>query len=270
MTAQTQAQPKPTANVDHAAIASPAPVPAVPQKHAPAASGTIDVFASLDNFYAAQRIAKALSMSTMVPKDYQGERGMANCLVALEFAARSGSSPLMVMQNLYNIQGKPSLAAPFVVASINKSGRFTPLDYEFETDANGHAVSCRAVATEIATGKIRIGTKITWKMVNDEGWNKKSGSKWLTMPEQMFRYRAATFWARAYCPEIMMGMQTSDERSEITVEEYEVVEPGEREVKTASAPSGPIVEADMYGDEDDAGDDGTDPDADWSGGAKGE
>jgi hypothetical protein len=48
-------------------------------------------------------------------------------------------------------------------------------------------------------------------MARSEGWITKNGSKWKTMPEQMLRYRAATFFARAYCPELTMGMMTNDE-----------------------------------------------------------
>jgi hypothetical protein len=51
-------------------------------------------------------------------------------------------------------------------------------------------------------------------MVDGEGWSKKSGSKWLTMPEQMFRYRAASYWAKVYAPEISMGFPTRDEMAD--------------------------------------------------------
>ncbi len=48
-------------------------------------------------------------------------------------------------------------------------------------------------------------------MAKREGWATKSGSKWLTMPEQMLCYRAAAFWTRVYAPELSLGMSTADE-----------------------------------------------------------
>ena len=51
-------------------------------------------------------------------------------------------------------------------------------------------------------------------MAKDEGWYGKSGSKWQTMPELMLQYRAAAFFARTNCPEITMGMYTSEEYSD--------------------------------------------------------
>ncbi len=52
-------------------------------------------------------------------------------------------------------------------------------------------------------------------MAEAEGWSKKSGSKWKTMPELMLSYRAATFFGRMYCPDLLMGMQTQDELQDI-------------------------------------------------------
>jgi hypothetical protein len=62
-------------------------------------------------------------------------------------------------------------------------------------------------------------------MANKEGWTKKSGSKWLTMPDQMLIYRAAAFWQRAYAPEISMGFLTKEEIEDgSNYEEVSVIE----------------------------------------------
>ena len=57
------------------------------------------------------------------------------------------------------------------------------------------------------------------EMADKEGWTKKSGSKWLTMPDQMLIYRAAAFWSRAYAPEISMGFHTKEEAEDSVFEE---------------------------------------------------
>jgi hypothetical protein len=53
-------------------------------------------------------------------------------------------------------------------------------------------------------------------MVKAEGWDSKSGSKWKSIPSQMFCYRAAAFFGRLYCPERLLGMQTAEELQDIT------------------------------------------------------
>jgi hypothetical protein len=153
------------------------------------------------------RKAKALAASTMIPKDYQNN--VANTLVALEMAHRIGASPLMVMQNLHIIHGRPSWSSTFIIAALNACGRFTALRFEATED------KCRAVATERDTGAILEGPWVTIQMAKDEGWLTKAGSKWKTMPELMLKYRSAAFFGRLYAPEIMMGMHTEFEVQDV-------------------------------------------------------
>lgn len=181
------------------------------------ATGSISAFASTANYETARRMAIALSNSTIVPEPYRGEKGIANCLIALELAGRTGASVMMVMQNLHVIQGKPSWSAAFLIASVNSCGRFTPLRYEIEGEPSKAGWRCRAYATDKATGDRLDGEWITWEMVAAEGWLSRTGSKWKTMPGQMIRYRAASFWTRTYAPEISLGMHTTDEAEDFTV-----------------------------------------------------
>lgn len=48
-------------------------------------------------------------------------------------------------------------------------------------------------------------------MAKKEGWVSKTGSKWLTMPELMIRYRAAAFWGRLYASDMLLGMYSQEE-----------------------------------------------------------
>lgn len=160
-----------------------------------------------ENYDLIVRKAKALAMSTMIPKDYQNN--VANTLVALEMAHRIGASPLMVMQNLHIIHGRPSWSSTFIIAALNACGRFTALRFEATED------KCRAVATEKDTSCVLEGPWVTMQMAKEEGWLGKAGSKWKTMPELMLRYRAAAFFGRLYAPEIMMGMHTEFEVQDI-------------------------------------------------------
>lgn len=172
---------------------------------------SIAAFASVRNFEAAQRMAQALSSSDIVPAAYKGK--LANCLVAMELAARTGASIFVVMQNLHIIQGRPSWAATFLIGSVNACGRFSPIRYEIQGGDEPSAMSykVRALATEKATGEVLHGEWITWPMVKAEGWLDRAGSKWKTMPGQMFRYRAASFWTRVYAPDLSLGMLTAEE-----------------------------------------------------------
>ena len=167
------------------------------------------VFSGIQQFEDAQRIAKALASSTLIPPQFQGQQGFANCLVALEIANRMRMSPFQVMQNLHIIHGRPSWSSQFIIGLINGCGRFSPLRYEIS--GKGDTLACTAVATEIATGEELRGPEVTMAMVKREGWATKSGSKWATMPELMIRYRAAAFWGRLFIPELLVGIHTQEE-----------------------------------------------------------
>ena len=167
---------------------------------------TLSVFSGEENFKNAMAMATQLSKSDMIPATYKGKP--ENCIIALELSNRLKLSPFLVMQNMYIVQGKPAWSSSFIISCINGSGRFTgPL--KFEMDAG--KTKCRAWAVEKASGEKLVGPLITMDMAQAEGWLGKNGSKWKTMPELMLRYRAAAFFGRLYCPEIINGMMTDDE-----------------------------------------------------------
>ena len=213
---------------------------------------------NLEAFELSQRIAKMLSSSTLVPEQYRATiqkkagkddygnqqwreepnpNGLSNCIIALNMANRMGADPLMVMQNLYLVNGRPSWSSQFIMAGINSSGRFSALRFDIQdlgekeveyTEAvwenrkkrnitktlKIHDFSCVAWAIEKETGERLESSKITIEMAVKEGWYTKEGSKWQTMSEQMLRYRAASFFGRVYAPELLMGLRSAEEEQD--------------------------------------------------------
>lgn len=154
-------------------------------------------------------------------------------MLALEVANRIGSSPFMVMQNMHIIQGRPSWSSSFIIASINACGRFEPIRYEFNDLGNKKVpatiwegpkgarkpkqvqieindIECYAYTYD-SKGKMIKGPKVSCEMAVQQGWWTKNDSKWPVMTELMLSYRAAAFFGRLHCPEILMGMKTQEE-----------------------------------------------------------
>lgn len=196
------------------------------------ANANLGTWATEANFALAQRAAKALASSDLVPESYKGKE--ANCLIALDISYHLGISPLTVMQNLHIIHGRPSWGSSFVIGALNSCGRFSPIRFAITrrgrktievttwSGPKGNRtpskerrevddVECLAYATELATGEKIEGPAVTIEMAILEGWTAKAESKWLTMPDLMLRYRAAAFFGRLYAPDILMGMQTAEE-----------------------------------------------------------
>ena len=204
-------------------------------------------FANASSFELMQRAAKLLASSTLVPVAYrvwdekkgkENPSALANCVVALNMAQRMGGDPLMVMQNLYIVEGRPSWSSQWIIAAINGCGRFSPLRFDMKDLGEKEVeytvvewvnqqkttkkikttirnMECIAWATEKETGERITSPAVSMEMAVKEGWYGKSGSKWQTMPEVMLRYRTASFFGKLYAPELLMGLQTQDEAADI-------------------------------------------------------
>ena len=194
--------------------APPAAAPMLPATRPPAPLEIVRLgMDTLQGFEGLQRAGKLLSVSPLVPKDYRDNP--ASCAIALNLANRIGCDPLMVMQNLFIVQGRPGWGAQFLIATFNSCGRFTALRFEFSGTEGQDEWGCRAWAVELSTNQRIQGAKVTIKLAKAEGWFAKSGSKWQTMPEQMLMYRCASWFIKAYAPEVSMGLQTKEELEDI-------------------------------------------------------
>lgn len=161
----------------------------------------------------AWKTAGFLAKTDLVPDTYKGKP--ENCLIALDLANRSGQSPLTVMQNLFVVKGRPVWSSQFAIALVNSSGRYIrPLKPVFVGEKGTLSYGCYMTTID-QNGEAIDGTTITMQMAQDEGWLGKTGSKWKTMPEQMMMYRAGMFFARAYCPELLYGLQTVEEVKDV-------------------------------------------------------
>lgn len=202
-----------------------------------------------------REMATDMANSDLVPDMYKiteknpEKKAVANCMIAMGMALRMQADPLMVMQNMYIVHGRPSWSSKFLIATVNTCGRFSALKYRLtnkgkigtyevvtyakklqpgtsnyykekivtptEAYADMDDLEMVAYATELATNEVLTGSPVSMRMAIDEGWFDKDGSKWKTMPQKMLTYRAASFWTNEYAPEISMGMRTQEEEEEI-------------------------------------------------------
>lgn len=238
------------------------------------ASTEVAVFNFFDpiQFETMQRVCKLFSSSELVPDMYKTDltlkdgkpinpenKAMANCMIAIEMAQRIGASPLMIMQNMVIIYGRPSWSSKFLIATINTCGRFNPLQYKItnlgmvgkvdvvdyvwntqskrkeavKKEFDGTKIEnlqCIAYTTAKGSEDVLESAAIDIKLAIQEGWYTKAGSKWQTMTRQMLMYRAASFWTNAYAPELSMGMKTVEEVQDIVDIDYvDVTEKVEKE-----------------------------------------
>lgn len=215
-------------------------------------------FLNAASFELMQRAARMMAHSTLVPAAYQSvitkldrygqvvdrrenPNAISNCVIVLNMSARMNADPLMIAQNLYIVEGRPSWSSQWIIAAINSCGRFSPLRFEIkelgeknveyttyawvnkERTAKTEKIKikdkvCIAWAIERETGERIESPPVSIEMAVKEGWYTKNGSKWQTMEDVMLRYRTASFFGKLYAPELLMGLQSTEEIHDTLIE----------------------------------------------------
>ena len=196
--------------------------------------------AALDHKY---RIAKAMSMSGMVPPHFAGKPEA--CLVAILYAEQLGEHPMLLFQEMSVINGRPNTSARFAISRANKSGLLQgPITWKLKGQGDGLEVTASAVMRE--TGEVITAT-VTMKEAKADGWTRNA--KYQSMPEQMLRWRAATRLISLYMPEVLFGLGVREEAEVRPVNVREepattgnVVADLNRQIAAASTDAAPAAE----------------------------
>jgi hypothetical protein len=165
------------------------------------------VFVNNQTFEFGWRAGKALSNSKFVPDTFKGSP--EDCMIALDMAQNLNVNPVLLMQHLYIIHGRPAMDAQMQIALFNRQRKWSAIQYK--ESGKGDDYQMLAYTKDLTTGEFHEGPPISWKLVKAEGWEKKNGSKWKTIPELMFRYRSGSWLIRTLCPEAVLGLMTVDE-----------------------------------------------------------
>jgi hypothetical protein len=183
------------------------------------------------------RVAKAFSASRMVPPHFQGKP--EDCMVALMMAQQLEVNPLLALQNLQVVNGRTGFSASFAIGLANQRGPFAgPITWSSKGSGDDLEVTAHGIVR--ATGE-QVSATVSMQTAKAEGWVKNP--KYRSMPEQMLRYRSATWLIRLHCPEVLLGLATDEENwtanqsaSSQSVKPVTVID------HSTAAPSGDIVE----------------------------
>ena len=200
----------------------------------------VSVFENPEKYNSKIKIADALSRTQFVPDAFRGKA--EDCLVALDMAARLDLNPLAVFPDIYVIDNRASFSSKFLIALVNRSGRFSRIKFDEGVDGEtevtfsgwgdqrGQRKTWKekvpnyysiASFTELSSGETFTSPRVDIKFAEKNGWVQKNGSKWQTMPQIMCRYRSASILIKSTCPEIVMGMEWADDLQDAREEPVE-------------------------------------------------
>lgn len=192
------------------------------------------------------RLSRYFAASRMVPQHFQQKP--EDCMVALMMAQQLEVNPVLALQNLQVINGRPGFSASFAIGLANQRGPFAgPITWT--SKGKGDSLEVTAHATIRATGEA-VSTTVSMEMAKAEGWTKNP--KYRSIPEQMLRYRSGTWLIRLHCPEVLMGLSSSEELEDIrpvTVREEPTARPANvvaelnEQIKRNTAAAAPAVQS---------------------------
>lgn len=178
-----------------------------------------------------QAFAEVMSQGkATVPAHLSGKP--ADCLAIALQAAQWGMNPYAVAQKTHLVNGTLGYEAQLVNAVITSStavqGRFK---YEYGGDWEkfkpGAANASNERGLSVRVGAVLRGeTEITWgEPLYMEYVTTRNSPLWKTAPKQQLAYLAVKYWARLYCPDVILGVYTPDE--------FEPAQRAERDVTPA-------------------------------------
>lgn len=191
-----------------------------------------------------QRVGKMLALSPLFPEHLRKgglETAIANGVLVINMAMRLREDPLTVAQNIYFVGGKPGWMTTYLIAKANQHGVFDgPIEWKVE--GKGETLSVTAYATLSRNGRT-VSVTCDMALAKAEGWT--SNKKYQTMPEQMLRYRSATWLVRLYCPEVLVGVPAAIDHDlpmrDVTPEDTIVATRSRSEIAGDDAP-GAVIE----------------------------
>lgn len=160
----------------------------------------------------AYKLAQTICQANIIPDAYKGKP--ADCMIAIDMANRMNVSPLMVMQSLCVVKGKPSWSGQACMSFIQANPAFKDVSPVYVGKSGTPERGCYISAKRVSDGSEVRGVCVTMQMAQAEGWTRNS--KWLNMTDLMLAYRASAFFARVYCPSVLMGVSVEGEIEDIT------------------------------------------------------
>lgn len=187
---------------DKLALAHPNVPAPLPQAVAPKEEGNSEL-------RALWKLAERFANSDMVPPHFKGK--VDNCFVVIQMAQRSGIDPMLALQNIFMVSGRPGMSAQLAIALANVSGQFKgPIRYDVKGEGDKLTVTAYATSKE----GYELSFTASMAMAIAENWIKNP--KYKSMPELMLRYRAAVLLIRLHIPEVLMGMHMADEYEDVS------------------------------------------------------
>lgn len=174
---------------------------------------------SPDGLAQLQRFADTMAKGAVtVPKHLVGKP--ADCLAVAMQAAQWGMNPYAVAQKTHVVNGALGYEAQLVNAVVSSSKAIVG-HFHYEYVGDWETIVGKIDKRDEAGLGVRVGAvlrgdaDITWlDTLYMLEVTTRNSPLWKTRPKQQLAYLGVKYWARLYCPEVILGVYTPDEMGE--------------------------------------------------------
>jgi len=152
------------------------------------------------------KFADMASQTELVPKQYQGKP--AAIFIASQWGLNLGMHPIVAVQNICVINGRPSIYGDMMIALVRASGK---LEYMVESwDGTSQAAICKIKRV----GEPEVVEAFSLEDAKKAGLLGKSGP-WSTYPKRMAKFRARGFALRDTFADVLGGLISAEEAADM-------------------------------------------------------
>jgi hypothetical protein len=165
---------------------------------------------SLESFEQLWRFAQCIAKSPFAPKGMETPEAI---VPAIQLGLEIGLSPMAALQNVAVINGRPGIYGDAALALVRASGLCEA--YTQKTEGAGDTLA--AVVTSKREGHEPLTHRFSVADAKKAGLWGKSGP-WSQYPERMLLFRARGFNLRDNFGDVLKGLRTTEELSDIPAE----------------------------------------------------
>lgn len=160
---------------------------------------TVEVVEHRGQLSERMRYAQALASASLLPQAYRAKP--ANVLLAMEYGDALGIAPMVAIQTIHVIEGKPTASAQLIGALVRRAGH--------RLRVRGDALHAIAEITRADDPDYTFTSE--WTLERAKGAGLLGKNVWRQYPESMLKARAITEVARDACPEVLAGVAYTPE-----------------------------------------------------------
>jgi hypothetical protein len=199
----------------------------------------------LNDLDQAWRLAQALALADILPKDLRGKP--SNVLLTILYGQQLNVPPVIAIQTISVVKGRPQMAGKLLLAKVREAGH-RPEIVE-HTDALCTVRITRGDTDEQHTETFTLDDAVAANLVKIKEGKPFARSQngeplpWETWTKRMLLWRAAGFCADFACPEVRMGFAIEGEMDGVPDDRPTLAQvAAERDDKPAVLPAAPDVD----------------------------